>query len=91
MLKKFILALLLISPSVAMGAVDPISGYCDLGASQATVSGLLSSNYQQGLIPYCTVTVYLTGTTTLATIYSDSSSTPLTNPFTANAAAAWLV
>jgi hypothetical protein len=89
--KKFILALLLISPSVAMGAVDPISGYCDLGASQATVSGLLSSNYQQGLIPYCTVTVYLTGTTTLATIYSDSSSTPLTNPFTANADASWLL
>lgn len=90
-MKKFILALLLISPAVAMGAVDPISGYCDLGASQATVSGLLSSNYQQGLIPYCTVTVYLTGTTTLATIYSDSSSTPLTNPFTANEDASWLL
>ena len=90
-LKKFILALLLISPSAAMGAVDPISGYCDLGASQATVSGLPSSNYQQGLIPYCTVTVYLTGTTTLATIYADSSSTPLTNPFTANEDASWLL
>lgn len=90
-MKKLILALLLISPNAVMAAVDPISGYCNLGASQAAVSGLHSSNYQQGLIPYCTVTVYVTGTTTLATIYSDSSSTPLTNPFTANKDASWVL
>ena len=43
-----------------------------------------SVNTLQGIIPSCTVTVYLTGTSTLATIYSNVSSTPLSNPFTAN-------
>ncbi len=55
--------------------------YCIAGAGQAVVSGQRSSNYQQIIIPYCTVTVYLTGTTTKATIYSDATNTPLTNPF----------
>jgi len=52
-----------------------VQRYCDFGASQAIVSGLRSSNYQQGDIPQCTVTVYLTGTTTLAPIYTASTST----------------
>lgn len=34
--------------------------------------------------PACTVTVYLTGTSTLAAIYKDNASTPLSNPFTSN-------
>ncbi len=58
--------------------------YCVQGATQAATSGIKSSNYQQGVIPYCTVTVYLTGTTTKATIYSDSTNTPLSNPFIAD-------
>ena len=66
--------------------IAAVNGYCNLGGAQSVTSGLSSSNYLLGIIPSCTVTVYLTGTTTLATIYSDSSSTPLTNPFTANAA-----
>jgi len=37
----------------------------------------------QGIIPLGLVTVYLTGTTTPATIYSDSNMTVLSNPFTA--------
>jgi len=89
-MKKIILAIFLLASSL-YAQTAALSGYCDLGASQALTSGLSSSNYQQGLIPSCTVTVYLTGTTTLATIYSDSSSTPLSNPFTANADASWLL
>jgi hypothetical protein len=54
-----------------------------------------SVNTLQGIIPSCTVTVYLTGTSTKATLYRDASNTPLGNPFTANAlgsvnAGAWL-
>jgi hypothetical protein len=49
-----------------------------------------STNYQQGIIPSCTVTVYLSGTQILATIYKDGLGTPLTNPFTASTTGKWL-
>jgi hypothetical protein len=63
-----------------------INGYCNEGGNKAFVSGLQSTNYLQGIVPSCTVTVYLTGTETLATIYSNSTGTSLPNPFTANSA-----
>lgn len=78
---------------VACGAhaqTGAVNGYCTLGATSATTSGLPSSNKLQGLIPQCTVTVYLTGTLTKATLYQDASDTPLTNPFTADTKAKWL-
>jgi hypothetical protein len=56
--------------------VLPVSA-CVLPGTQANVSGIMSTNYQQGIIPQCTVTVYLTGTTTLAITTPQS-------PFTAN-------
>jgi len=54
-----------------------------------------STNYQQGIIPGCTISVFLSGTQTPATIYSDGNKTPLSNPFTANGpsspnAGAWI-
>jgi hypothetical protein len=64
-------------------STDAIQGWCDLGSSQALVSGLGSTNRLQGIIPGCLVTVYNTGTQTLATIYADPSGTPLSNPFAA--------
>lgn len=70
-----------------------VNGFCDTGASQAAVSGLLSTNFQQGDLPLCTVTVYLTGTTTPVPgsgITADASGTPLGNPFTANTNGQWL-
>jgi hypothetical protein len=70
----------------ASAQVAAANGYCNLGGAQSVTSGLSSSNYLQGIIPSCSVTVYLTGTTTLATIYADSNLTILNNPFTANAA-----
>lgn len=52
---------------------------------KAVTSGVSSSNFLQGIIPTCSVTVYLTGTTNKATIYKDSGGTvPQNNPFTAN-------
>ena len=62
-----------------------ITQFCWRGGVPAVTSGLNSTNYLQGTIPSCTVTVYLTGTLTKATIYADGSNTPLANPFTANA------
>jgi hypothetical protein len=90
-LKKFLLAFVLMIAVPLSAQITALSGYCLLGATQARTSGLYSSNYMQGLIPGCTVTVYLTGTTTLATIYADGAGTPLTNPFTANLDASWLL
>lgn len=58
--------------------------FCGNPGVKAVTSGASSSNFLEGVIPTCTVTIYLTGTITKATIYSDSSNTPRTNPFTAN-------
>ena len=77
------------APSAAFAQTSLSNGYCDLGAAKALVSGLPSTNFQLGIIPSCTVTVYLHGTTNLATIYADSSNTPLSNPFTATSAGFW--
>ena len=60
------------------------NGFCQQGGVSANVSGLPSTNKLNGVIPSCTVTVFLTGTTTKATIFKDSSHTPLSNPFTAD-------
>jgi hypothetical protein len=65
------------------------NGYCEVGASKALLSGLPSTNFQMGVIPFCTITVFLHGTTTPATIYADQSNTPLANPFTATNLGYW--
>ena len=82
--------LLLLIGLLGMAAVghaqtDAFNGVCVQGGVTANVSGLASSNRLMGIIPSCTITVYQTGTTTKATIYSNSISTPLANPFTAAA------
>lgn len=71
-------------PAFAQGTAA-IQGHSYLGGTQAGLSGMKSTNYLQGIIPHATITVYLTGTQTLATIYADASNTPLSNPFTSNA------
>lgn len=82
-LVKFVSLLALLIPVAAAAQNDALQGHCTLGGKQALVSGLSSTNYDQGIVPGCSVTVYFTGTTTKATIYSDVTGTPLTNPFTA--------
>lgn len=84
-MKRILLAVILaIVGSVPLFAQnDALQGHCDLGGTKALVSGLGSTNYNEGIVPGCTVSVYLTGTTTLATIYSNSTGTVLANPFTA--------
>lgn len=85
MFKRVLLVLLLSSAACTWAQTAAIQGFCDLGGAQAKTSGLNSINYQQGIVPSCQITVYLTGTTTKATIYADGNNTPLSNPFTASA------
>ncbi len=72
----------------AFAQTGAVQGFCTQGAVPAVTSGSSSANTLQGVIAGCTVTVYLHGTTTLATIYRDGNNTPLANPFTANLAGA---
>lgn len=71
-----------------------INGFCVKGATPATTSGLNSVNTLQGMVPGgpagCLVTVYLTGTVTPATIYSNAGGGSLTNPFRASQSGQWL-
>ena len=64
-------------------------GWCEDGNQSVVTSGLVSTTLIQRSFPQCTVTVYVHGGG-LATIYSDNSSTPLANPFTATTNGQWL-
>ena len=86
MKKLAILLALLLLPSFALGQTGAYSGHSFVGGTPATTSGMNSSNYMDGIIPGASITVYLTGTTTKATIYADGSNTPLSNPFFSNLA-----
>jgi hypothetical protein len=77
---------LLLWPALALGQTGAYSGHTFVGGVPATTSGMNSSNYMNGIIPGASVTVYLTGTSTKATIYADGSNTPLSNPFFSNLA-----
>lgn len=80
-IKIFLLSLIGSIP--AMAATGTVNGFCTNGGQTVAVSGLNSTTKVQQSYPSCTVTVYASGTTNKATIYSDSSNTPLANPFTA--------
>ena len=62
------------------------SNWCQVGNQAVTITGAGTSSTKWQLSgPACTVTVYLTGTLTLASLYSNNSGTVLANPFTAAA------
>lgn len=82
-----------------------INGDCTIGGQQSLTQGLASTATQQigtlnilagagiqASFPYCTITVYLTGTSIKPPIYSNNnlSPSPLTNPFNANQDGSWL-
>jgi hypothetical protein len=88
-LRLYILLLLLSLPAFP---VQRISGWCENGGTTLTIqgfSGLPTTPKVQASYPGCTVNVYLTGTTTHATIYSDANNTPKSNPFTADTTGYW--
>lgn len=59
-------------------------GYCEAGGQTVTTAAIVSTTKVQQSYPGCQIDVYISGTTTHATIYSDISNTPLSNPFTAS-------
>ena len=75
-MKRLLALLFLLVPAGvwAQTAALPVQ-QCMQPGTQAAVSGLISTNYQMGIVPSCTVTVYLTGTQTIATT---TPQTPLT-------------
>lgn len=85
---------MLLIPFPALAQNGAVTGYCVKGATPAITSGLNSSNTLQGVVPGgpagCLVQVYLTGTTTPATIYSNVGGTLLSNPFRASLSGQWL-
>lgn len=59
-------------------------GFATVGNQGVVTAGITSTSKVQASYPSVTVTVYLTGTLTLASIFSDNSGTPKSNPFTLN-------
>jgi hypothetical protein len=57
-MKKIVLVIFLLAMPLD-AQTTALNGYCDLGATKALTSGLNSSNSFQGLVPSCTVTVYI--------------------------------
>jgi Pectate lyase superfamily protein len=69
-----------------------MDGWAEQGGQQLSASGVpIIVPQVQGSFPGCTVTVYLAGTLTLATIFADTANppTPKANPFTADASGYW--
>ncbi len=89
-MKRIWFALLLLCSLPVFGQTAAITGFCTSGSTPAKTQGLNSTNQMMGIVPSCTFSVYLTGTTTLATIFSDGSGTVLPNPFTASSTGQWL-
>jgi hypothetical protein len=85
-MKKTLLLIGLLLMGVSAWAKQAASGWCQTGNVQVMTQGLASTNPVMGSYPLCLVSVYVHGTTTLATIYSDNltPATSLSNPFTAN-------
>jgi hypothetical protein len=66
-----------------------LSGYCEQGGHPVTTVGLISTTQVQQSYPSCQITVFQAGTSNLATIFSDGSGTPKSNPFTASSTGYW--
>jgi|WetSurMetagenome_2_1015567.scaffolds.fasta_scaffold01336_8 hypothetical protein len=79
--------------AAALSALAPVhsfarqraQGDCSVGGRVVVTSGVPSTTKVQAAYPACTVTVYISGTTAPATIYSDNSGTAKSNPFAADA------
>jgi len=89
--KSLILSLIIVMLMACASAEarQRIQGYAEQGGQVATIGSASSTNKYQRSYPNATVTVYLSGTTTKATIYSNSGGTVKANPFTANANGFW--
>jgi hypothetical protein len=66
-------------------------GFAEQGGKTVFTAGIASTTLVQTSAPFAAITVFFTGTTRLAFLYSDNAlfPTPLTNPFTADANGHW--
>lgn len=73
--------------------MNKIQGFTEQGNTTLAITGAAGTIARkvQGSFPSCTVTVYLAGTLTLASIYSDDNAVPTAkaNPFTAGTDGTW--
>src|SRR3990167_7640906 len=92
-MRRIIVAVLFLClyASPAFATREKIQGWCEQGVYAVTVPGTAGSGTKRFQQTYrsCTVTVYLVGTVTLATLYSDDAGTAQANPFTASSTGYW--
>lgn len=87
-MKSLLIALFMFMAALPSYAMERAYGWCEQGNKKIVSIGDITKVQQS--FPGCTITVYLAGTLTPATLYSDSGgSTPLSNPFTANSTGYW--
>lgn len=96
--RSLLFALLVLSFTPSLLARTHLSGYVEQGGQRYLNSGIFAitrsgstqtNPYSMQSYPSATVTVYLTGTLTTATLYSDPAGTSKANPFTASSNAYW--
>lgn len=90
MMKKIIFAFALLTGAAFAQSNGSVNGLCMRGNIFLSVSGLQLTAPAVGSFPNCTITVFQTGTTNKATIFSTSGGGTLGNPFTANADGSFL-
>lgn len=88
-MRRILLAILLVLSVVPLYARGHLQGWAENGGKSVFTSGLQSTTKVQQSYPGSTVTVYLTGTTTLASIFTNSTGTIKPNPFTSGTDASW--
>jgi hypothetical protein len=71
--------------------MERAQGFAQQGGEQVYTAGIASVTLVQESYPFATITVFLSGTTVLAALYSDNQTmpTPLANPFTADENGYW--
>lgn len=89
-MRRFLIAIAAVACLSALGwGRVRQSGWCEQGAQSVVTNAQTATGVFQRSYPSATVSVYATGTTNLATIYSDNLGTAKANPFTADATGAW--
>jgi len=69
--------------------MEKLQGYVEQGGHVVVTSGVNSTTKVQASYVSATVSVFDSGTVNLSTIFSDNSSTPKANPFTADTTGYW--
>src|SRR5215831_14383902 len=86
----FISILILLCEIASYAQNAPVNGFCEQGGFKLnSVIPINAANSVQQSFPTCTVTIFDFGTSNLSSIFSNSTGTPKSNPFTANSTGQW--